>query len=736
MKNIISIFLIAGVVCAFPFLSRAQDGGAADKASSEWSSIPYNAPNSDVPGGDFTNPDRAQFNVNMQQGRLSQVCRGLKINVQQGISNRLLNGSGVDVNRSLQLLPDNRLALVDEQDVNLDLSHWFQLAHDGKAAFGVILSAQLQGASLVVRPMPTQDSCKEIGRLFKLNDVKTVIPFTASRLSAMGVGELWKLPFVLNIAHTEAVDLPQPYPLPKIEESISFGMGQRGSAIMTVYRISKDKMRFRLRVDHARIKSASGEILETFPVMQLFTNPAGLLKGEINKIATGQLERYTIANFGFLSQKTNGQQMLVEFILDPRDPDQMAALAKIMQGDVKTLLLMAKRMVNLESAEGAAVGDYDHLKKKEAAGLGMSPAYNSEDIYKNAQKTVGLLLPFLVDWTQSRTAASDRIVRLGGQGGEFMIYRADKINSAGYFDIPLKGQLIKHDSQSSAQAFVYQSKTGVVSAPRAVYIQQDGFLRSTASGVRKTVDDINRVMELAGARGGAPNPGLAAPTAALLSEEPPSPAGKTIEAKAKSAPWTYHEGAVSFTLIFSPKAVAAILKADAGLIIRSFVNTIQDGRKQVLEWILKHGTIGADGRISFNHSAFHQRWDDVLGDQGVDHPIQLMDPLCETAQRIVADIAAVRQKSSPQAQARAFADLMAGRDRSGLAYKKILSVLVQLVDPADLTADLAMKVEAGLGGGKDVASQFVFKNGKLNEPLLNKAGKAKARFILPSQLVD
>ena len=721
MKRFVTACLGAALAVT-PIFCAAQQ-----QSSDQWSQLPFTAPSDDVPGGYFTNPERAQLNVVMQKGQLSQICRGLQISIHPWISNSNFGGVQPQVERSLQLLPDNRLALVDEEGLDVNLAHWFQVARIGKAAFGVTLQAGLQGTSMVVRPTPTQDSCDELKRLVKLTDVKTVLPFKASRLSAMEVGELWKMPFVLTISHAESLTLPAAAAAvaaqPITDYSISFGVGQTGSAIMTVYRLSQDQVRFRLRIDHARIKTAQGQIIETVPALQLF-NPQGLIKTEINNLAVSELQQYLTADLSILAQKTQGQQMLVEFILDPNNRQQMENLARVMHGDIHELILMAKRVTTLHSTQAAAMDDYGGLVKRQEDGLDSSYNYDSSDLYKNKQKAFGLILPFLANWSDSWTRSLDHIVRYGPQGGQFILYSADRAKNAGYFNIPIKGEMIKRNVDSSVQAFVYKPKTGAETEPEAVYIQQEGFLHRSASSVRGTLREVNDLMETAGAKGdGVPDPSLAVPYDKALSQ------------LGKDAPSEYHTGTLTFALVFSPKALAGILSADAAAVVKSYVATLDGVKKQAMEWLLEHGTIGADGRISFNHFQFNNEWDDYLTvGQGHRTSSEVIQPFCAAAREIVKDIAGVRAQSSPEARAAAFRDILSGHDKSGLAYRDIVRVLVQLVNPMDLAGNLVMNLDAG--GHQKLQTQFVLKKGRPADPVLQEAGQAKARYILPSPLVD
>jgi hypothetical protein len=80
--------------------------------------------------------------------------------------------------------------------------------------------------------------------------------------------------------------------------------------------------------------------------------------------------------------------------------------------------------------------------------------------------------------------------------------------------------------------------------------------------------------------------------------------------------------------------------------------------------------------------------------------------------------------------------LLAGKSQSGLAYQDILAVLIQVVDPLDISADLAINVRKGIKGVPDVHAHMTLTKGRPENLLLQGAGKAKQRFAKPSDIVD
>ena len=104
--------------------------------------------------------------------------------------------------------------------------------------------------------------------------------------------------------------------------------------------------------------------------------------------------------------------------------------------------------------------------------------------------------------------------------------------------------------------------------------------------------------------------------------------------------------------------------------------------------------------------------------------------------RLVADLAEARDAGTNDLRAEALARAMGGRGRSGLAYEQVLKVLVQFMDPMDVTGDFSAQIENMTDKAGTVSAHLLLKKGRGEVPLLLEAGKAKGRFAEPSILFD
>ncbi|MBI3552093.1 MAG: hypothetical protein HY077_06210 [Elusimicrobia bacterium] len=691
------------------------------------------APAPTTPEGGFSDSERIRFSEGMREHVLDQICRKAEIPLGHTFPLTNFGGVGVEGVRRLRVLPDNRVAIQDSQKVFLDLGHNLVTEQIGKETVGISVGGHFDGTSFVLRPMQTTNSCAEIWDLLKVTQSKSIIPFKAQRLAEMGVGELWKLPAVLTIGHSESATRTLRAADPSgITETttISFGIGQTGASIMSVYRMSEDKMRFRLRISHARIHNKGGSILAVHPAIHIFSAPAGILIKVVDSQTTRLLSHYLTENIGIFFASTDGQQLMMEFILDPRNPEDMDELASVLRGDFVTLLKMAKRMVTLQANADRARKDFGELEKEHEARFKRPANFPGLDIYHAQSRNLHLMLPFLFDHVRASTLADDRIVRLDAQGGEVHIYRSDRNVNSGMIDVPIKGQLVKHNSQQSAQSFAFKDKDGKTTEPQAVYIRQGGFLRMASDEVRGIAVDVNEILGMVGARGGEPNPRTKLPLDRMLPPEPEVSVRQVHGQETRISP-TYHDGSLTFTLVLNEKAVAAIIDASGELVARSFANTLIDRwDRKAVGWILDNGGLQADGRLAVDGAAVKKEFSTD------DHGVQWLRAQCEKASEIIKDIAAVREAATPEARSEAMVRLMSGRGESDLAYGEMMKVLVQLVDPRDVTADLVFNVNKEIKGDPNLHAHMLLKRNRPENDGLKRAGEAKNRFAQPSELVD
>lgn len=682
-----------------------------------------------TPEGGFSAPERVIFGEKMRERVLDQLCRHIKGNFNYNLPGDF-SGTGAGMSRWLAPLPDGRLTIVDEERLSVGYGRGLSKALEqvpGVSA-GIWVGGRIEGTSLVVRPLEGKATCKELDRLIDLRDIKTVLPFKASRVSAMQVGELWRMPFRLTVGHTESVA----YALEDLAVSVSFNGTESGAATLTVYRLSESQLRFRFRVDRVEIRTRGGQIAQSIAPIEFASLGTNILAEFVDKEIAKRLQEYTLASIGYSNSRQQGKRVLLEYLVDPRDPVQAEAVAQALHGDFKSLVKMAWRMGTQQSTNELTVDAYLKLKEEHDAQLGAAE-FAAINAYNQKAKSTTLNLPFLTSQNWASLKSDDTMTRYTDVEGNIHFQRADKSRQSEYFNIPWVGPLVKSNVQRDVQVVTAAKKGEAYGDPIVVYLQQHGFLRTTESDVREKAKAFSDLMALAGTRGNGPNPRLAIPLDKHL-PEPPAPERDyrdNFDRPGNSEP-ANRKGSMAFTLVFSQEGVKQLLAATTEDVLKAYA-AVSD-TSEAARWLLANGQIRENGKIDYDWRAVRRAFPD---DRDNDRPTPADDmrQVVREVSGIVADLMAARGAANNQVRSEALAKAFGGLGESSLSYERALRVFIQFVDPMNLSADFVAHSDRSKKE-KALAMHVVLKRGRPDNALLSLAGEAKSRFAAPSILVD
>ncbi|NNN04662.1 MAG: hypothetical protein HKL90_02050 [Elusimicrobia bacterium] len=686
-----TILLAALIVQAVPARCAPDD-------DTDWAPVAVPAPGPvaapATAAGGFAAPGRFTFAQKMRDHVLDQICRNLNLQHDFSVGGPDLSGSGFTVSRTLATYPDNTLAVVDDEQLVVSWSHALSraLGGDGAASKSISLSASVEGDSMVVRPLGSDTkTCDEVGRLLRLVDIKTVFPLDAKRIAAMQLGELWRVP--LTLTYSEGLSASD------ADASLSFGRSNSGVSSLTLYRVADDQVRMRFRIDHVVVYSRSLGVTQAFPAATFAANAKNILLRLLEGQVAGQFDRYTSAWLTFGRSSTDGARIMMEFVVDPRDPVQAEAMAVAMKGDFRQLTVMAGRMSTFRDADGRALKDYAGLRDANDKTLG-GTTYSATDEYKNEARSFSLSLPVFITHNASALFGNDRIT---DAGGEFRFYAGNQGRSSEFLDAPFIGALVKDSSQRDVSAVTHAAPGQAQGDPIVVYSRNQGYFGEPASRARETLADFNGVLKLVGARRGVVRPKTVLPIDALV---PPSP----VMGREPSI-----DGSLFLTLVFDQKAVRDMLAAPPAAVRAAVVAAVGPGERPFVDWLIAHGKLR----------------DGALPQDANDHmsPAGELETLSRQTTGLLADLAAARGAKTNQERAQAVARMIAG-GKSGLAYEDVLRVLVQFVDPMDLTSDFVASLNL------KTADSHLFLKGRQDVPTLKASGDVQARFAEPSKLID
>lgn len=684
-------------------------------------------------GGDDnpSRPDQDGFWDRFQSRAFDQICKNIELSPGQNPDLGDYVGFAGKYHRRLKRYPNGKFALVENVQLKGDISVSHRIVEISKKA-GVFLSlgAGISGDSWVVRPLESTQSCKELGKLLNVLDFKSVLPLNGSRIAKMQIGEIWKAPVRLDARIGVGLStVYEHFPI-----SISFTAGEHGRSAVSLYRMSEDKLRFRLRLDRARITGKSAQFVYLLPAAEMGLPIVETILIEqaiklINRQIAREINRYLKIVLSLDESNREGKHILLEYILDPRDPAQMAALENVLKGDLNVLSMLTEMVGRterlLDPREEPPRLIAQGLVEEHNAALGEDESFAGVDEYDRDQDRFRLMLPFLFEYQSSSSDGVDRYLFVDEADGEYLVHSASERRESAYFDIPFLGQMTKYNTQKTSRVFTYRDAVGNVTSPMAVYVQQEGFLRHEASTARDMVRKADEIIRLTGTRGEGINPRMRLPVDELFPPDELSP----------REPRQYRRGIMAFTVAFSIRAVQQMMNADRETVLKAYANSLDGDERMMMEEIVNQGR-WKGGKLEVKTQRVVERIVGQLRYTRGESRSQTVSSLAKTAARIVQDLAEAAKEPDPEKQARAFSRILSGKAESGLKFDKILKVLVQLADPAGVFGELSVRVDKNIRGEDDIDEHLVLDRDLLDQQLLLDMSRARNRFVEPSDLQD
>jgi len=639
------------------------------------------------------------------------ACEDIALPIEYGYEAESLGSVTGSVSRRFHRYSDKTLALVDEAGLKLELSSEKTLLELSEAA-GVSITGgvRLEGSSMVIRPLGGAKACKELKQMANVFKYKTVLPFKAERFAAMQNGEVWKIPVVLWAGFSPT--LSGGYG--NVTVSVSFGAENQRLPTMSVAKMSDNELRVRLRIDQARILSYGGSVGVTIaPVVvgldsmtSALTSQLGQFAGTVaaNSVAK-HFEDYTYASLGISHSNTKGKRVLLEFVLDPRNKPQMETLVKLLtKGELGNIGALAKLAVGVSFLPGHnSTTDETELQAMQNEWdqkLGIRPTYSGQNGYQESETEFTIHVPVVTDYSHTH-AHNYQTVHTPGSDEILHVHQQSRETAHDLIHIPFVGTVARHNTEREVSVFNHEAG-GKVSAPVLVYEQKEGEIRHTKESAREMLENVNGIMRYVGTQGEGNNSSAAMPLDAIQpTQGPDSTADGELHYKA-----TF----MAFEVNFNENAVAGIIAAPANMLIKAFANSLDKASRDVMMKVLSVSSIGEDGKIKNRQSDLER----VLGaslsaaGDGQNNLMSQISSFCRTATLLVADVVKIRTAGNWKAQSDMLSKVIAGQGKSGLKYEEILKVLVQVVSPKDVSAELLYQAEKKPGDKSDISVQYSY----------------------------
>lgn len=693
-----------------------------------------NAPTQPAPApgnGGFASPAERVFRDTLGRGLLDRLCRRADLNLHPDFDITDVAGVGGRFNRRLRQIDETHEAILDTIAVRFRAGYTLPVELREHVSFNLWIGGSAEGESTVIRPREGKLSCEELLQLADVRTVKTVFPFRASRISQMGVGEIWKLPIRLQWGWAPSIGGG----FDGVAASISAGgRTKAGQTALTLYRMDANRLRMRLRIEDAVIHNRGGSIIGTAPAIQVGTLGANLLAQAVDSLIARELAQFVQGQLAYFNTDSNGQSIIFEQILDPNDPEQMEALSHLIKGDLTRIIELLVRRRGLLPMDRTARENAEEIRAHYGHG-----ALRGRDISvltdTFSRETDGwtLRLPIITRQGWHGANGSDQFERLpvdaSDSGSEVRIYHSDRSRERGYLYLPIVGAIINDNSSDSGQAITAVNNK-VPGPVAAVYIRQNAFERVSASSVREEAQRFSNITALIGRESGAPT---AARTALPVDRLFPEGEGRyrTVGGPRNSTPQesehTFDRGTMVLSLLISPEGMTQAIAAAPDAIARAYANTLDQTDRAMLTAVAATGFDPANVRRQAEAAAA------AAGDSI--SPSRYIR-LAERAARVVADIATLRDANDNDRRAAFLAEMIDGRNQSGLSYEEFMSVLVQLANPSEVRADFRVDVKKGLRNVPNVNNRFRLNGGIDVDPVIAEAARLRGPFAGPQDVTD
>ncbi|MBI4422894.1 MAG: hypothetical protein HY554_04170 [Elusimicrobia bacterium] len=667
--------------------------------------------------------DQVRFAEDLRSGVFDDICQSIPVEFGQSIGTDFIRLRG-KVKRSLRRYADKTLALVDQIPLALSLGDSVEVVNLA-SDYGVVVHfrMKLEGESMVIRPLRRASSCKELDRLLNVFGAKTILPLSGKRIAEMEVGELWKVPAALEVSFGPGLNA-------RFEEgaaTIYAGRESRREAMLTLYRMSKDELRVRLRFQKVKSKVRGVEVRSDVEVADWIDLGSNIFGDTVAHEVTREVRKLVQAKIGLSTHKVDpakpGTGSLLEFVVNPNDQARMEDLAQLVVKDLNLVKTFAKEALPGHQKVAALDHPEDVLEKIVASHRAMldgESAYAGAKAFSSKGGRVPLTLPFLADLRWSWSSGQQSLTASDGSD-PIHIDQVDRSRSLKAFDVPWIGHLSRHDLSQSAQLYFREDADGPGDVT-AVFIRQEGFRREGAYQPRAMTAKADAIMQRVGALRSRANVSVSLPQAELFA---PDPSGKP-------EPPGYKDGVTSFTLIFSREALRDMLAAHPQEVVSAYINSLDGEAAAFAERALIVAPKSRADRLDWGPKPELPR--DARGVAITEHH-QRIARQRGIAAGLVRDLAEARKARTPKAQSEAFRKLLAGEGRSGLALDDVLKVLVAFASPADVNGEFYIDVDKG-GKRKDIKARYVFNPALPDAKSVAEMKRQEARFNKPSTLTD
>jgi len=662
------------------------------------------------------------------------ICKAAELNLSQ---KAVLPGDILSINagysRYMRRFPNSQLALIDEivlkPGLGFDIPVSELISDNLPVSVNIQMNSSVQGKSQVVRPLESDRYCRELKTLVKLHNMKAAWPPTVKRLQSMNIGEIWKLPVEFKITAGAGVS-------GSASEAVEFSLGASKentfSPSLTLYRMSRNRMRLRVRIGSVKLRKVSAGVSSMdIPVETLsLWNAENFLARIINRNVARHINNALAARFSFTKGKYSGRKLVLEFICDPENEQQMKLLSRFIKGEFGIIRDFISLKMDLDTVSADQEIVYidanlqnvgSHHNSELNASLNYSGINHSDGVFSDSV----FQLP-LIYRRETEKKREHNTYQSADSASRLNVYKDRESVKAKKINLPAGGSIVSHNSEKTSYVVQKEDGSGVSSKPVFLYQQYEGGARTAGYSHESAIDEVNDILKYAGVQGNGVNMENTVSADEILPEYIINADGDAVAASR-----IYRSVVTEFRMMITEDGIQEIIFSPASAIMKAYFNIIGKAYRHVFQKAGDLFQVDENGRVYYDEMQARRRFRYESC-----RPLDAMKRLAGKATKLIADIFSVKKAGTAKEQTEKFASLAAGKGKSGLDSHDFLKVVVQLLDPSQISASYRADVN-NKKAGKSHYERELF-NGSQSDmnAAFDEVKKAEERFDDPSVLTD
>ncbi|MBU2530152.1 MAG: hypothetical protein KKD35_03840 [Elusimicrobia bacterium] len=687
-----------------------------------------------------------QFWDDFKKDVWQDICKAAQIELKEGVDLGGIAGIKGKFNRELKQYPDKKIALIDEVGVELTGNVTEEIFNIADNPFNIGFNMKMEGTSVVVRRLDGIKYCDEILTLLDLRNIKTILPLKAKRIAKMKPGEIWKLPIVFRVGLSGGIGTN----FSGLGVNFSLGAAKEKRPSVSLYRMDEKTIRLRVRLDRATFKSVG-----TSAGFSILAGDIGLFSTEnlltdlINNEIAREFNKYLAFKFGLSHNRAKGKKILMEFLLDAQNPEQLERLEDFLRGDLGVLrkLLKMGAQFNEVDVENDLQAGADALNNVENVGeesLGTQSSFVGSDHFNSAGNSFNIQVPFFYSRESGSSARYDRYQTMDGDEILHSHQVSQNVSNAA-INIPWLGKRHKRSVRQNMYVVNYEKAGSEVSKPSLVYQRYDGTFRHSESTARGMLEDVNDILKYAGTHGEGTNSDYTIDTDSLfpiLAEAEANPQYDEDGFKISPDRRPYKSAVLSFSMVFTKTAVRDIINAPVESIMRAVFNILEGEDRKIISKAAHLFNVNEDGKVKYDWRAVSKILDKEFGwsvSDNEDSPMDTVRSICYQVSKVIADFASIKNASDWKEQSKKLSAMLGGNGKSRMGYSPMLKIIVQFVNPKNLYAKVNYQTNKKIDGEENITVKEEIFNPEVGTHYGSQMSNATAlrdMFNNPSTLTD